>query len=144
VWLIRRSRRKAEEEARKDPPHIIALREIDKYRSDKYWAPERQKAFYSGITDALKNYIDARFGVDAPEMTTADLFKALKREKDLTPELYAETKSLFETADFVKFAKFTVADEENAKVLPTAVRFVTSTYQAEIEENGGEEAAGKN
>lgn len=144
VVLVRRSRRKAEEEAHRDPPHIVALREIDKFRSDKYWAPERQKAFYSGITDALRNYIDARFGVDAPEMTTAELFKALKREKDITPELYSDAKVLFETADFVKFAKFTAADEENAKVLPTAVRFVTSTYQAEIEDAGGEEAAAKN
>lgn len=134
VWLVRRSVRKKEEEQRKDPPHIVALRELDKYRSDKYWAPDRQKAFYSGVTDALKNYMDARFGVDAPEMTTAELFEALKSDKDITPELFAEMKDLFERADFVKFAKMIVSDEENASTLPSAVKFVTMTYQAEIEE----------
>lgn len=143
IWLFRKYGPKSVEQQHKDPPHIIALREIDKYRSDKYWAPERQKAFYSGITDALKNYIDARFGVDAPEMTTAELFAALKGEKDITPELYCEMKDLFERADFIKFAKMTVGDEENSKVLPAAVKFVTSTYQAEIEEESGEEAAVK-
>ena len=133
VWLLKRSARRKEEAARKDPPHIIALRELDKYRSDKFWAPDRQKAFYSGVTDALKNYIDARFGVDAPEMTTAELFDALKSDKDITAELYSEMKELFERADFVKFAKFVSSDEDNARTLPSAVKFVTLTYQADIE-----------
>lgn len=117
-----------------EPAYIIALRKLDKFRSDKYWAPEKQKTFYSGITDALKFYIDNRFGIDAPEMTTAELFQALKDEKDLSPDLFNETKELFERADFVKFAKYTAPDEDNAKALPLAVRFVTSTYQTELEE----------
>lgn len=132
VWLVRRNARRKEELLHKDPPHIVALRELDKYRSDRYWAPERQKAFYSGVTDALKNYMEARFGVDAPEMTTAELLEALKKEQDIAPELLGEMKDLFERADFVKFAKMTVPDEENAATLPSAVRFVTMTYQAEI------------
>lgn len=142
VWLIRRAqKRKAEEGKPKDPAYIVALRELDKYRSDKYWAPEKQKAFYSGITDALKFYIDDRFGVDAPEMTTAELFDALKSDKDITPEMFSSLKDLFERADFVKFAKHVATDEENAEALPLAVSFVTTTYQADIEkENAGEEA----
>ena len=143
VALIdRANKRKAEAGKPKDPAYIVALRELDKYRSDKYWAPEKQKAFYSGITDALKFYMDDRFGVDAPEMTTAELFNALKGDKDITPEMYNDLKELFERADFVKFAKHVASDEENAGALPLAVRFVTTTYQADIEkETGGQEAA---
>ena len=142
-WLgVRASKRRQEALKPKDPAYIVALRELDKYRSDKYWAPEKQKAFYSGITDALKFYMDDRFGVDAPEMTTAELFDALKDDKDITPEMYASLKELFERADFVKFAKHVASDEENAGALPLAVRFVTTTYQADIEkETGGQEAA---
>ena len=144
-FLIRRNlaRRKGADARPEDPAHIVALRELDKFRSDKFWAPDRQKAFYSGITDALKNYIDARFGVDAPEMTTAELFGSLKDEKALTPELYSELKALFETADFVKFAKYTADDSVNAGALPLAVRFVTSTYQSDIESETAGEEAGK-
>ena len=143
AWLgVRASKRRQEALKPKDPAYIVALRELDKYRSDKYWAPEKQKAFYSGITDALKFYMDDRFGVDAPEMTTAELFDALKDDKDITPEMYASLKELFERADFVKFAKHVASDEENAGALPLAVRFVTTTYQADIEkETGGQEAA---
>ena len=142
VWLgVRASKRRKEALKPKDPAYIVALRELDKYRSDKYWAPEKQKAFYSGITDALKYYMDERFGVDAPEMTTAELFDALKGEKDITPEMYGSLKDLFERADFVKFAKFIATDEENAGALPLAVSFVTTTYQTELErETAGEEA----
>lgn len=143
VWLILKARsRKAEALKPKDPAYIVALRELDKYRSDKYWAPEKQKAFYSGITDALKFYMDDRFGVDAPEMTTAELFDALKQDKDITPQMYSGLKDLFERADFVKFAKHVATDEENAKALPLAVSFVTTTYQSDIQkEANGEEAA---
>lgn len=126
------------ENAFKEPAYIVALRKLDKFRGDKYWVPEKQKTFYSGITDALKEYMDARFGIDAPEMTTAELFDALKSEKDLPQDLYSETKELFETADFVKFAKFAASDEDNAKALPLAVRFVTSTYQTELEEESAD------
>jgi len=145
VWLgVRASKRKQEALKPKDPAYIVALRELEKYRSDKFWAPEKQKSFYSGITDALKFYIDDRFGVDAPEMTTAELFAALKDDKDITPAMYASLKELFERADFVKFAKAVASDEDNARALPLAVSFVTSTYQTQLErENAGEEAAGE-
>lgn len=134
VWLIIRYRRTHNPEyIRRDPPHIIALRKLDKYRGNKMWVPEKQKAFYSGITDALREYIAARYDISAMEMTTAEIFKDMKGT-DAPEDLQAELKELFERADFVKFAKFTASDDENASALPVAVRFVTSTYQAEVED----------
>ena len=114
-----------------EPAHITALRKLDRYRGEKYWKPEQQKTFYSGVTDALREYIVARYGVGAMEMTTAEIFNDLKGS-DIPPELYQEMKDLFERADFVKFAKFIATDEDNATVLPAAVRFVTETYEQEI------------
>lgn len=135
IWLIMRYReRKYGPAVPAEPAHITALRLLDKYRGSKYWAPDKQKAFYSGVTDVLKTYIDARFGVDAPEMTTAELFDALKDCQDITPDMYDGLKDMFERADFVKFAKHLANDDENASVLPLAVRFVTSTYQSTLGE----------
>ena len=144
VCLVLTRKRKNEAAAVKEPAYIVALRGLDKYRGDKYWAPEKQKTMYSGITDTLRTYIESRFGVNAEEMTTAEIFEGLKTAEDLTPDLYAEVKALFELSDFVKFAKHTASDEENARAIPTAVRFVTSTYQSQLEEEAeqaGEEAA---
>ena len=136
ILLLYLRRKKAIEAEKAEPAHIRALRKLDKYRGEKFWKPEHQKAFYSGVTDALREYIAARYGVGAMEMTTAEIFDGLKKT-DVPAELYEEMKDLFVRADFIKFAKFTATDEENATVLPGAVRFVMETYQQEIAGQAG-------
>ena len=135
LWFTGRSRRR--EEARiAEPAHIRALRKLDQFRGDKFWKAEKQKTFYSGVTDTLREYIASRYGVGAMEMTTAEIFEDLQGS-DIPEELFQEMKSLFETADFVKFAKFTASDEDNAKVLPQAIHFVTATYEQEVAHQAG-------
>ena len=126
--IISRKRRVSPEAAPDEPAYLVALRKLEKFRGDKYWAKDKQKMFYSGITDTLREYIDARYGIDAPEMTTAEIFDNLGHT-DVPADLFVQTKELFETADMVKFAKAFATDEENAAAVPLAVRFVTSTYQ---------------
>lgn len=136
--LVYRQKKTREEAAAREPAHIRALRKLDGYRGDKFWKPEQQKVFYSGVTDTLREYIAARYGVGALEMTTAEIFEGLKGS-DIPEDLFSEMKDLFERADFVKFAKYTASDEDNAKVLPSAVHFVTSTYEQEIAGQAGNE-----
>lgn len=130
--VIMRKRRNDPEYVRKDPAHIVALRALDKYRGSRMWVPEQQKNFYSGVTDALREYISSRYGISAMEMTTAEIFKDMK-DTEVPAGLMEPLKDLFERADFVKFAKYVASDEDNASVLPLAVRFVTETYQTELE-----------
>ena len=133
VYLYRKYGRKDAALSRpKEPAHIVALRELDKYRGKEMWVPEKQKAFYSGITDALREYISSRYDIGAMEMTTSEIFTDMKNT-DAPKELMKDLRELFERADFVKFAKYVASDDDNAKALPVAVRFVTSTYQADVE-----------
>ena len=133
AYLVSRFRKEKQEEEAREPAHIRALRKLDKYRGDKFWEPDKQKAFYSGVTDTLREYIDGRYGIGAMEMTTAEFLPVLKKE-ELPQDLFDGLRELFERADMIKFAKHTASREENAEVLPLAVKFVTSTYQHEIEE----------
>jgi hypothetical protein len=143
IWLgVKYRRRNNPEYIHKDPPHIVALRKLDRYRGNAMWVPEKQKDFYSGITDALREYISERYGIGAMEMTTAEIFNDMKAT-DAPAELQAELKELFERADFVKFAKFVASDEDNASALPLAVRFVTATYQMEVESDKDEKKGGE-
>ena len=135
-FIIMRRRAEDPAYAHKDPAHIIALRKLDKYRGRKMWAPEKQKLFYSGVTDTLREYISSRYGVPAMEMTTAQIFDDMKAT-DAPEALLKEVRELFDRADFVKFAKYVASEEDNASALPVAVRFVTETYQADVE-NGKE------
>ncbi len=135
-------KRKREEEAYKEPAHIVALRMLDKYKGDKFWVDDKQKIFYSGVTDALRIYIDRIYGISAMEMTTKEIFDELSGTK-VPEDLQIDLKELFERADFVKFAKYLASQPENATVLPLAVRFVTATYQEDVEEASGIEQENK-
>ena len=137
VYLVIRYRRRSDPDyAHKDPAHVVALRKLDKYRGKGMWVPEKQKAFYSGVTDTLREYIAARYGISAMEMTTAEIFDCMK-STDVPSSLQNDVRDLFERADFVKFAKYVASDDDNAAALPVAVRFVTETYQTEVEGEAG-------
>ena len=131
--IIRYRRRKGLEPSPDEPAYIVALRRLEHFRNDRFWTPEKQKGFYSGVTDALKEYIEDRFGVDAPEMTTEELFSALKNRPEIAADVFESARDLFERADFVKFAKYVASDEDNARVIPTAINLVTSTIEEKTE-----------
>ena len=116
----------------KDPPHIVALRSLEKTRSQKLWQNGRQKQFYTQVTDALRQYIADRYDVAALEQTSSEILSDLDG-KDIDPSLLEKLKDLLTTADFVKFAKHTASDQENENAIPTAIRFVNETYMKEIE-----------
>ena len=115
-----------------DPPHIVALRSLEKTRSQKLWQAGKQKQFYTQVTDALRQYIAERYGISALEQTSAEMLHELS-DQDITPALYDQLKELFTTADFVKFAKHAATDQENENAIPTAIRFVNETYMSQIE-----------
>ena len=117
-----------------DPPHIVALRSLEKTRAQKLWQNGKQKQFYTQVTDALRQYIAERYGISALEETSAEMLRDLS-EQEITPALLDQLKELFGTADFVKFAKHTASDQENENAIPTAVRFVNETYMKQVEED---------
>lgn len=138
-WLLKR-RGRVQNQYR-EPAHITALRKLDSYRGSKYWEPSKQKLFYTGVTDAVREYIAARYGISAMEMTTSEIFRDLEKEIG-DGKLCQDLKVLFERADFVKFAKYVASEQENASAVPVAVKFVNDTYQHDIEnaDDGGKAA----
>ena len=131
VYMVRRRRGKGGESS--EPAHIVALRKLDALRGQEHWAPERQKQFWSSVTDILREYIASRYGVPAPEMTSREIMEALC-SLNVEESLREGLGRLFGTADYVKFAKHTAPSEDNASAVPMAVRFVTETYREEIEQ----------
>lgn len=117
----------------KDPPHIIALRALDKLRSEKLWQNGKEKLFYTGITDTLREYIEARYKVSAMEKTSGEIMQSLQ-DKDIEEKYYRELDELFKTADLVKFAKYIPQVHENEEAIPVAVRFVNSTFEQSLED----------
>lgn len=116
----------------KEPPHIVALRKLEKLRGEKLWQSGKEKAYYTGITDTLREYIEKRYGFGAMEKTSTEIIEALG-EKNIDAKLFVSLSEMFRTADLVKFAKYIPAGDENENAIPVAVNFVNFAYMQQIE-----------
>ncbi len=108
--------------APKRPAHQVAMEEIERIKSEKRWADEDSKEYYTQLTDTIRKYINDRYGFQATEMTSTEIIDRLLQENDV--EALAELRSLFETADLVKFAKWTTMINENDANLVNAIDFI--------------------
>ena len=113
------------------PPHQRALKEIERIKSEGMSGADNQKEYYTRLTDTIRTYLSERFGINAMEMTTTDIIHRLQQEEDKTK--VEELKDLFETADLVKFAKFSALIDENDRNLANAVAFINETKNDEVE-----------
>lgn len=107
------------------PPHQRALKAIEKIKADHMQASDDQKAYYTQLTDTLRKYIQERFGFNAMEMTSNEILEHLQSKGDR--KMLDELRELFQTADLVKFAKYSTLLNENDLNLVNAVNFIDST-----------------
>lgn len=104
IWFVRR--RKARVEARpKDPIHVVAIRRLEELHNQKLWQSGKTKEYFSELTEIVRTYIEERYGVDALEMTSAEILKSVK---DLhNAKLIDTLRSMLTLSDLAKFAKLT-------------------------------------
>lgn len=138
-WYIRR--RKAKIEATETiPPHVQAITSLEALRNDKLWQNGRVKEYFSTLTDILRLYIERRYGVAAPEMTSAEIIATLKTLNANDKKLIAQMRELLETADLAKFAKMKPSAEECETVYFDAYYYIEQTKQIEQVEEKEEDA----
>lgn len=116
-----------------EPPHIIALKRLEKLRNDKIWTKD-QKLFFTELTDTLRDYIESRYDFPAMEKTSAEILSELSA-RDVPAELKKELSSLFSLSDLVKFAKFSAEPADCENSIPAAVRFINTVYVSQIEDS---------
>ena len=114
------------------PPHQVAMNEIERIKGERKWAEEDSKEYYTQLTDTLRTYIKERYGFNATEMTSSEIIDRLLQEQD--EQALAELRQLFQTADLVKFAKWTTLINENDANLVSAIDFINQTKQ-EVDPN---------
>ncbi|MDO4164547.1 MAG: hypothetical protein Q4D56_09205 [Bacteroides sp.] len=113
------------------PAHQLAMQEIDRIKSEKIWQKGQSKEYYTELTDALRTYIKDRFGFNALEMTSTEIIDKLLEMKD--KEAISDLRTLFQTADLVKFAKHNPMMNENDANLINAIDFINETKVVEEE-----------
>ena len=114
---------------KKLPPHQVAMEEINKIKSERKWAEDDSKEYYTRLTDALRRYMTERHGFNAMEMTSDEIIENLLQLDDV---MLDELRQLFTTADLVKFAKASTLIGENDLNLVNAIAYI---QQTKIEED---------
>ena len=110
----------------KIPAHIVAVNELNRIKNESDWRTSgNYKEFYIAITDALRHYLNERFGFNATEMTSEEILDNLKQhiDKDAVKEL----REILATADLAKFAKYKPMMNENDHNLMGIIEFVDNT-----------------
>ena len=111
----------------KEPPHIIALRELDKIKTEKIWQKGHIKLYYSQLSDVFRKYMEDRFNFPAMEQTTPEILQSLKTIELPEEKLKLWTEAFLEMADLAKFAKYEPIPDENDSNLNEAYYFVNQT-----------------
>ena len=107
------------------PAHRKALHAIDEIKAKQLVNSEDQKSYYTQLTDAVRLYIQERFGFNAMEMTSNEIIARLQQAND--QKGLEELRELFRTADLVKFAKYSALINENDLNLLHAAKFIDET-----------------
>ena len=116
-----------------EPAHVIALRELDRIKTQKLWQQEKIKQYYSEVSDTVRVYIQNRFGIAALEQTSAETIGIFKFRKDLAEGgTIDQLQHILSLADLVKFAKYTPLPDDNNQTLMNAYFFVNQTKKEEI------------
>ena len=105
-------------------PHQKAMKAIEEIKAEKMVTAEDPKEYYTRLTDALRKYIEERYGFSAMEMTSSEIIERLTQAG---PEMLDELRQLFQTADLVKFAKYSTLINENDANLVNAIDFINRT-----------------
>lgn len=116
------------------PPHVTAIKELDRIKNEKIWQQGRLKEYYTDVTTVLRQYIEHRFMVAALEMTSDEILDSVNLLQIADESVQNTLKQILLLADLVKFAKWVPSSLEHDTTLNNAYLFVDVTKQEKVEE----------
>lgn len=133
VWWLRRPRQYSFASEVAQPPHVRALRELQRLRDSARNTPAQVDAFYVATSQVLRDYVEERFAVRAPERTTEEFLRELELGSDaggagdLLRAHRGELARFLLQCDMVKFARHLPGESEHQATWQLAVAFVEAT-----------------
>lgn len=115
------------------PPYDLAIGRLNDLRKSGKASPGLEKPFYTELTDILRQYLQGRFGINAMEMTSGQIVRAL-RDNPETRLPADQVDAVLRIADFVKFAKEKPLADDNQRALNRATEFVETTKPVPVVE----------
>ncbi len=114
------------------PAHILAYEALERLSKSDLLKKGRIKEYYTELSDIVRHYLENRFDLRAPEMTTEEF---LVKARD-TQEVSIEDRNLLRDfmlhCDLVKFAKYGPSDIEVRSSSGSAKKLIDQTRPKEV------------
>jgi hypothetical protein len=123
------------------PVWEIALEGLGQLEKSRFLAEGRFKEYYSSLSGIVRAYIEARFEIRAPEMTTEEFLIFTYASEKLNDKQREFLGELLQSSDMVKFARFVPSMDHARNNLRLARTFIEETrpltdIPAEVKKNG--------
>ena len=137
VVMYLKKRRKAKEAYVPLPPaHETAFLALKELKRKGYLRTGKTKEYYFELSDIVRHYLENRFYLKAPEMTTEEFLQSLKETEALKPDHKGLLREFLSHCDMVKFAKYS-PDEKEAELSYGSASMLVEQTKAISEEGGG-------
>lgn len=130
-WSRRRDRRTGVTGPPPRLPHEVALEALEVLRSERLPAQGRYEEYYVRLSDVVRRYVEQRFTLRAPEMTTEEFLQVASHHESLTQAQRQLLRDFLMHCDLVKFARYQPSEQEAGEMFTAAARFVQETTPAE-------------
>ena len=124
--LLRRHLRSAGRAARPRDPGLVAREELDALLADRLVEQGRVREFYVALSGLARSYVEGRFGIRAPELTTEEFLQQAERSEALAEHREA-LREFLAHCDLVKFARYRPAEAEVEATILACRSFLTQT-----------------
>jgi len=128
ILIIMTLRRKpAEGVVRLRSAHEIAYEQLETLLGKRLPASGKLKEYFSELADIVRHYLENRFDLRAPEMTTEEFLLFARDVSSLAVAHRELLRDFLTTCDLVKFAKYAPPDTEIDAAFQIAKKFVDET-----------------
>ncbi len=119
------------------PAHIIAYEALAALEKKGYIRKGQTQAYYTELSDIVRHYLENRFKIRAPEMTTEEFLVKLKEDSVLSLEHKGLLREFLVNCDLVKFAKYLPAEQEANLSFSSARKLIDQTKEQESAAKNG-------
>ena len=139
AWLAWRRR------MRRRSAYDIARARLDRLVAGSRPGADQVDAFFVELSGVVRRYLEDRFELRAPELTTEEFLASVSGSPDLSLEHQRLLREFLRQADLVKFAAVVPSEDDVERSIGAAARFLEETREnaplIEVETNGEREEA---
>ena len=110
------------------PAHTKALQELARLSREKPWQKGEIKAYYVELSLIVRNYLEERYQISAPESTTREI-EAMLRQTGFPKERMSDLRKILDQSDLAKYAQDLGSDKPHEQYLLRSEELIKQTAQ---------------